>query len=256
MAFALVGAYGTPSQGASGASVTPAWGAGANRTAGNLLVLTFAVTGVTTAPTVTAGWIGGAVGSGASCYAAIYYKVASGGDAAPTVNGVASGVISAQLAEYSGQAAGDPKDGGSASTQSTTSPVTTTLPQIDASAGELLIMVGADKRSTARASNDTWTSNRGTPTLTGSNNGVTSTEHYSFGAILSTNSNANADTATMTLSVTTNITGLFIIALAFKLPPQIISPSAIASAESFGTATLVATAPTYSQLIRGTAGLV
>jgi len=228
MAFALVGSYGTPSQGAAAAAVTPAYGAGSSRTAGNLLVLRFAVTGTTTAPTVTAGWTPAGSGSGNSCYVAIYYKIAAGGDAAPTVNGVASGVIAAQLAEYSGQVtSGDVRESGGSSTQSTTSPVTANNTAVDAGSKNLLLMVAADKRSTARASNDTWTSNRGTPTLTGSNNGVSSTEHYSFADILSTDSNNNVDTSTLTLSITTNITGIMILMIPFR--PQLDVPVPVSS---------------------------
>jgi hypothetical protein len=85
----------------------------------------------------------------------------------------------------------------------------------------------ADRRSTARANNNTWTSNNGTVTQAGSNNGVSSTDHYSFGYILGTTSNASADTAVCTISVTTSIVGLAVASASFLLAPPPAIPDII-----------------------------
>ena len=75
----------------------------------------------------------------ANNYAVIFYKIAAGGDAAPTVAAITSAVISAQLAEFSGNATTTPVDqtglGGGA-----TSPETATLGAADTAAGELILM--------------------------------------------------------------------------------------------------------------------
>jgi hypothetical protein len=151
--------------------------------------------------------------------AAVYYRVATGSDAAPTLNAVSNGIIAVHLEEWSG---GDGTPSGQIfpPVSGTTSPLTGTLNTVDDAAGQLLVMVGADRRSAARATVNTWTSNHGTPTLRASNNGVSSADHYSH-ATLVTNSNSGADTATVTLSITTSITGLIVAAASFRLaaPP-------------------------------------
>ena len=103
MAIALLGTIGTVSVGGSGASVTPAWGSSENRTAGNLLVLTVATTGSATLPAAISGWSIALQKAGTSCSVSIYYKVAAGTDAAPTVPAVTSAIHNARLAEFSGR---------------------------------------------------------------------------------------------------------------------------------------------------------
>lgn len=56
MAFARVGTIGTAVQGAAGAGVSPGWGTGQNRTAGNLLILCVSVAQTATLPTTPSGW--------------------------------------------------------------------------------------------------------------------------------------------------------------------------------------------------------
>jgi hypothetical protein len=214
--YVLVGTIGVASQGAASAAVTPAWGTSENRTAGNLLICFVAVTTSPVIPTTPSGWSVGVQqnnGSG-SCGAYIYYKIAAGTDTAPTIAALTSGLIAAQLAEFSGNNA-TPLDqiGG---TTSPSSPITATLGGADTTSTELIIMAGADFRSAARTPNDTWTSNHATITQAGSNNGVSSANHYSFGYSLATTSNSGADTAIMTCSVTTSLTGLAIAACTFK----------------------------------------
>jgi len=219
MAIALVGSRGTATQGAASAAVTPSWGTSENRVAGNLLVCTVTVTAVATLPTTPSGWSIAAQVAGTSCSATVYYKVAAGSDAAPTIAAITSGVIAAQLSEYSGADPSAPLDEFGTQT-GTSSPITETLPGVDQATGELLIAAGSDRRSVSRATNDTWTSNSGTPTLAGSNNGTSSKNHYSFAALVGTNQNAVADTAVMTLSITTSITGLAVAAATFRQAVQ------------------------------------
>jgi len=71
MAVALVGTIGTKVQGTAGAAVSPGWGAGENRTAGNLLVLFVGVTGTATPPTAPVGWEQIIETGAVSCSAAI-----------------------------------------------------------------------------------------------------------------------------------------------------------------------------------------
>ena len=215
MAFALVGAAGAATQGAANSAVTPAWNAGAARTVGNLLLLFVSCTGVNGGtPTIT-GWTA-VTATGTSCSANIYWRIATGADAAPTVPAIVSGVVAAHLEEWSGGSnAASPVDR-SGTAAGTTSPQTATLAAADVATAELMAMSAADFRSVARASNDTWTSNHGTPTLQASNNGISSVNHYSH-ATLVTNSNAAANTAIVTLSVTTSITGIAVVAVSFLL---------------------------------------
>jgi hypothetical protein len=227
VAYALVGTIGVASQGAVTTAVTPAWGTSENRTAGNLLILFVGVTGSSTFLSAPSGWISdsGTQVAGTSCTANIFYKVAAGADAEPTIAAVTSGLIAAQLAEFSGNS-NVPFDIANGNF-GTSSPVTSTLGAPDATSGELLLMCCADRRSAARAPNDTWTSNHGIVTQAGSNNGVSVADHYSFGYILATTSNAGADTVTVTLSVTTSITGVAVVGASFKLPPPPVIPDII-----------------------------
>lgn len=214
--YAIVGTIGVVSQGAAGAAVTPAWGTGESRTAGNLLICFWSTAGATGTGTIPSGWSQPTTAGGTSCICGIYYKIAAGGDAAPTLSAVVSGVRAAQLAEFSGNAASGPLDR-SATAASTTSPVTATAGVADLAASELLLLTSADFRSAARTPNDTLTSNHGTITQAGNNNGVSSVNHYSFGYCLATTSNSGGNTAVMTASVTTSITGLSVGGYSFKL---------------------------------------
>ena len=56
MAIALVGTAGVVSTGTAGAAVTPVFGTGETRVAGNLLILAVLVTGSGTLPGIPAGW--------------------------------------------------------------------------------------------------------------------------------------------------------------------------------------------------------
>ena len=219
MAYALVGTIGVVQTATAGNPLVCVWGVGESRTAGNLLVCFLSVLGSATTPTTPAGWSVAfsqnyATGTDS---ATIFYKIATGADAAPTIAAITGGSLVAQLAEFSGNKTTSPLDqiGG---VQSVSSPATASLGAADAASGELLLMAAADVRSTARASADTWTSNHGTITQAGNNNITSSTTHYSFGYCLATNSNSGANTAIMTASVTTSITGIAVVAASFLLP--------------------------------------
>lgn len=218
MAYALVGTIGAAVQTASGVALsTWAWGASESRTVGHLLIATVGVTGSATLPTTPAGWNIGQQLAGTSCSATVYWKIAAGSDGVPTINAITSGLIAGQLAEYSGNGGGNTPTDQTASAAGTGNPITATAGGTDAATGELLVMCGADRRSVARSPNDTWTSNNGTVTQEGSNNGTSSTDHYSFGVIIGTTV-TTAFTAVMSSSVTTSTTGKVVAAASFKLP--------------------------------------
>lgn len=221
MAYALVGTPSAATVGTAGNSITPTWGTGLNRTAGNLLICCCDAFLVATFPTTPSGWsvatqLTNANGLGSSI--SLYYKIAAGSDAAPTLGPVTSAILVGQLLEFSGNASSSPLDR-FASTGLTSSPQTVNLGATDATAGELLMIVSADQRSAARTPTDTLTSNVGTVVQDGNNNAASSANHYSFGHVISTTSNASADTATVTCSTSTSLQALTIGAASFKLPP-------------------------------------
>lgn len=221
MAYTLVGVAGTPNVAPAGNSISPV--GGQNATAGNLMVCLVVGTGTATLPAApvntSAGvWNIGIRIAGTSCSASIFWVVAvDNTDAAPTVQAIASTVLSGQTIEFAGNPASSANDKTGTGT-GTTSPVTATFGSASTTSGELWVAAGADFRSTARLPNDTWTSNHGSPTLAGSNNGISSVNHYSFAYLLSTTSNSGADTAVMTISTTTSLTGAAVAAMTFLLP--------------------------------------
>jgi hypothetical protein len=138
VAYALVGTAGTVSQGASGATVSPAFGASQSRTAGNLLIAVVLGTNQATFPATPSGWSVAKQQAGTSCSASIFYKVAAGADSAPSFS-APSTIISAALNEFSGNRNVTPADqsGGIAGT---TSPLTATCTAVDSQNGaELLV---------------------------------------------------------------------------------------------------------------------
>lgn len=99
---ALVGSLGMATS-AAGASLTPPWGAGANRTAGNILRCLVAGSGHSTLPATPAGWtVVNAVSYGSPAYNSVTLLTltASGADAAPTIAGIAGITWTAVLSEY------------------------------------------------------------------------------------------------------------------------------------------------------------
>lgn len=223
MAYALVGTIGAASQGAAvNTAVTPAYGQ--TPTAGNLLICFVAITGSSVLPTTPSGWSIAIQSNNNSCSSHLFFKIAAGGDTAPTISAIVTGMGAAQLAEFSGNGTTKDKAGAGGSA---TSPIALGLGTASTESGELLVVTGADFRSAARTPNDTWTSNHGTITQAGNNNGASSVNHYSFGYCLATTSNSGQDTATMTCSVTTSLTGLNASAATFLLPPAVPLPELI-----------------------------
>lgn len=206
MAAALVGSRGAVSTSTSGGSITPAWGTGENRTAGNLLVLWVSSFGTNTAIAAPSGWTAAIRKAGTGkCTANVYYKTATGGDAAPTLSGVTSTVQIAQLAEYSGVFLD--KNGAvnldRVSSASGTSPQVATNPAPDLVPGSLILACGANHYSIANTNTGGGhTLNNGATAVETNNSGTLSANHYGFAHGITTG-NSVADTDTYGF-VTTN----------------------------------------------------
>jgi len=221
MAAALVGSIGAVSQGAAGAAVTPAWGAGANRTAGNMLICSVTVTAVATLPATPAGWTLGSNRLGTSCAAAIYYKVATGGDAAPTLAAVTSGVISAQLQEVSGLTTASPASDRGSTQAGTTTPIVATNSTADLQSGEWIVAAAGVRYSQAATKTTSHTINNATDTEV-SNDATSSRDHYNFTRGVTT-ANASPDSDSFAFTAT-QITGAVVVLQSFKLAP--VAPTA------------------------------
>ena len=216
MAYALVGAVGAVTTGTLNNAITPAWGTGANRTAGDLLICWCYQTSGSSPVTVPTGWtaaIQPAVAEGVS----IFYKIAAGADAAPTVPGRSGAVLSGQLAEFSGNTA-TPLDQSGVNTAAAVS-VVATFGAADAHTGELVCCGGWADYSASPTANITLTSNNiSSMVAAGSNNGTATTPHWAFGYGFPTTSNAAATTVTSTSSVSSGITGIGAAGASFTLP--------------------------------------
>ena len=211
MTIALVGAVGAVSTGTSGQAVPVAWGTGANRTAGNLLLLHVAVTGSATLPAAPSGWFVGITRAGTTCSAAVFYRYAAGADAAPTVAAITSGIINARLSEFSGP--GLSLDQTSVAS-GITSPQKATHAAADPTVGVLLAsavaLIVSGNKSLAL---DTATYTNATATST-SNSASNTASHYNFGYGLSTaNTVPDADAQAFT---TTNVTGTAVVLATFR----------------------------------------
>jgi hypothetical protein len=135
MAYALVSA-GTLTSGSG--SVTPAYGA--TPTANNLLIAWLNDPGAAFNLPSGSTWILAKSGNGGSGFltpVGIYYRVATGGDTAPTFTNLGNALI-AVVAEFSGNATVSPLDqvGGN---DAATSPSTATAAATDAAAKQLMI---------------------------------------------------------------------------------------------------------------------
>ena len=213
MAYALVGSAGAVSVGASGAAVTPAYGQ--TPTANNLLVCCVGSAGSVTLPAAPSGWSLAVQIAGNSAGASIFYKVAAGGDAAPTIAAITSTEIAARLSEYSGGATLSPLDQtGSASGAGT---IVATAGAPDAAIGELLIYCGMafwNTSSTARRLTSTLTN----ATATGDASNTTSgTDYnYDFGYGITT-AHTVADADSMAASTGTHLSGDAVVIASFQL---------------------------------------
>lgn len=214
MGYALVGSRGAVKVGTSGGSCSPVYPQ--TPTANNLLEMRVAVAGSATLPGAPTGWSAGIQKAGTSCSASSFFKVAAGGDASPTIAAITSGVISAQICEWSGNATSSPKDQ-TGSAAGTTATLTVTAGAADAASGELAICVNSAFYSTAATKTLSDSLNNGTVTST-QNNATSTADHYCFSdAITTSNASADSNTASQT---TNRLTGGAAVLISFKLGAQ------------------------------------
>lgn len=185
MAYSLVGTIGAIATGTSGATLTPSWGSGESRTANNLLLLAVGDQGSLSTPATPSGWTAGphvtATFIGSFCSISLFYKIAAGSDAAPSITGVGGALWVAQLAEFSGNVTSSPLD------QSNNASGTGAFsnPAADATAGELIFAtVMNNSGNTATA-----TMNNGASATRSSGSGL-----YTWWGV--TTGNSSADTLT------------------------------------------------------------
>ena len=221
MSYALVGSVGAVSTGGVGGSVSPAWGTGESRTAGNFLLLWVSATVDATLPAAPSGWSTALQKAGTSCSASLFYAIAAGGDSAPTVAGVGSAILSARLAEFSGNASSPLDQSGSAA--GTTSTQVATAGGADAASGELVAYVAAEYYSASATKTNSVALNNGASATDTNNNSTNTGQHYNLGYGITTG-NSGADTATLTFT-TTSITGTALVVVSFKLPSAVTAPA-------------------------------
>lgn len=212
MTFSLVGSLGAYGSG------TPAWGTGESRTAGNLLICWVNFTVHSAQPTISSGWSTAATitfGTPMFGGATVFYKVATGGDAAPTLTVGASGqVLNGQLGEFSPGGSGTISIDQTGTSTGTTSPLVTTAGGVDVAIGELVVWATSIAYSAAATKTISSSLNNGT--AVDLNDSATSTaSHYANGyAITTAHSSADAETGTFT---TTSIQGAATALCSFSL---------------------------------------
>jgi hypothetical protein len=199
MTIALVGSVGAVTTGSSGAAVTPTWGTGENRMAGNLLVCWVIGSGISTFPTTPAGWALATQIGATDTSATIFYAVpVANGVAAPTIAAATGVTWTAMLAEFSGTAATSPLDetGTSSGLGTNSTGTTTTSSAADIHAGELVIVATSLYYATGAATNSLFDSlNNGATANSVNNNGVSAQDHYTLGwGITTGNSSPDSDT--------------------------------------------------------------
>jgi hypothetical protein len=193
----LVGTIGAVSVGASGASVTPAWGTGETRAVGNLAVCRVTAIGSATKPAVPTGWSAGEQTAASSSSASIFWLVCAGGDAAPTIVGVTGAELNVQLAEFTPPAGGIPAlDQVAAHTGAQSTPQVATTPGADVAAGNLVVTACSASYSLAGATTITDTFNNGASATQTNNNATSTTNHYDFGHGVTTG-NGSADSVSI-----------------------------------------------------------
>jgi hypothetical protein len=196
MAISLVGTIGSVVVGTSGSSLTPTWGSGESRSAGNLLVCW--VTGTGHSPTPVAnGWsLASVSGYSSPAYftSAILYKVATGADAAPTITASTGLTWYAQLGEFNGTSANPLVRAVNAS--SSTQSVTATSPVADPLSKNLIITSTAFYRNIAAVTTINNTLNNGASSVNTNNSSSNVTQNYSFGYGLTTG-NSSPDSQTI-----------------------------------------------------------
>lgn len=195
MAFSLVGTRGVANLTVANTANTPSWGTSENRTLNNLLILWVAgsLTG-TTFPSTPAGWSVASQKAGASvCTASIFWKIATGADAAPTVGAIAGIVWSTALAEFTNTAYTSALDKAAGATSAAVSPVVATNGSVDNSSGDLILACASTVNSiNALNTGSAHTFNNGASSNSQNNPASSRTNHYDFSYGFNT-SNAAAD---------------------------------------------------------------
>lgn len=203
--FSLVGTMGTVVQGASAAAVTPTFGTGESRTAGNLLVLWVTGKGAATLPAAPSGWFVAEQWPGSTTSSSIFFKTAAGSDANPTVAGVTSVNLSARVGEFSGFGSAPYFFRGSGA-NGATSAIVATNGLADTQTGALVVYGAAVSFSTALANTlGAGTLNNGSVAET-NNNANTGGNHYAYGwGTTTSNSSADSLSYAFTTSGTTDV---------------------------------------------------
>lgn len=197
MAVSLVGT-GPLGTGTSGAAFTPSWGS-LPRTAGDLLV-TWGFCSGASGITGVAGWQNSGVGN--VNQKAMAWKVAAGGDAAPTWGALSGGTWTAITAEFAGcNTITDPSDSRWNSQTIGASTIVATDSHPPFQPGELVISTGGLHYSAlaSRTLSESF-NNGGVDNNVGNNNSAPSAlNHYTFGwAIMSADSANGQATLTFT----------------------------------------------------------
>ena len=235
---------GTAVTGTVGAAVTPAFAQ--SPTQGNLLVLWQSGSGSGTGPTTPAGWTLWTGVEGTTFNVCnLFWKMATGGDANPTLAAVSGQTQSAQVGEFSGCRVG----GGGGQVQpasGTTSPLTPTLAAPDAVSGCLIICAASIAYSTANTTNTfTHTLNNGATATTTNNAATNTTGHYSFGYGFTTG-NSSAQTDTFAYGTTGTVTNCDVL-LVSVLPTPASGTPYLVKAGTVATSTTNTLSPTYGQ---------
>lgn len=219
MAFQLDGSLGAVSTGAVAASVTPAFAQPPG--AGDILILWCSTSGGAARAAVPAGWKNLVV-MGSSAGASIFWRNAAGGDAAPTITGVASAIISAQLGAFTRE----PVIGIGINESPVGTGTGATIVvggQKERTPAQLIVYCGTSTYTVAATS----TNNVGSITNGGTghdtnNNNSSSTAQFVFGYCLNTAANVATQSLTYNQTITNISAGSFVWAsfmLATFAPP-------------------------------------
>lgn len=213
MSYALVGTAGAPVVGSGNTLVTATWGTSQTRSANNLLILHCFGFTTATLPTTPSGWTIAKQVAGTSCSSTLYYRIATGADAAPAIAAVVGTAFTVMANEFSGGASSSPVDQTGSGTAATT-PIVATNAAVDAATGELLVYVGGCLYSAAQTASLIPTLTNATAVDT-NNNATSNGKHYDFGWGFTT-AHASADKDSMAVS-TGNLTGGAVVIASFKL---------------------------------------
>ena len=201
----IVGTIGPVVTGAAGASVTPTWGVGQNRTALNLLLCWCVGISHSYLPATPTGWSVAAqhgTGSPEWASATLLYKIATGADATPTIVGQPDVVWNVRVAEFTGNVHASPLDQSAAAfcdAPPTFNQGTIVAGGTDGSSGDLVAYVEALAYAAPATSVITSSLNNGTFDNNVNNGGVNTDFHYSMGwGVTTSNAVPDAQVSTWT----------------------------------------------------------